>query len=101
MKTVRISTMAGDYIRSERTYLAKFSVQAAREFSRKLRSARELLTRHPEMGKVKPGSNGVRLLTMTPYLFEYEIHPDEILVLIVRHGRQDDRHDEDEDVYGG
>ncbi|OHV75640.1 hypothetical protein LCM4573_16000 [Rhizobium sp. LCM 4573] len=54
--------MAGDYIRSERTYLAKFNAQAAREFSRKLRSTRELLARHPEIGKVKPGSNGVRLL---------------------------------------
>lgn len=101
MKKVRVSAMAADYIRSERAYLAKFSARASRELSRKLRNAQSLLARHPEMGKVKPGSNGVRLLVIAPYLIEYEIDADGVLILIIKHGRQDDRHDEDEDVYHG
>ncbi|CDZ60846.1 type II toxin-antitoxin system RelE/ParE family toxin [Neorhizobium galegae] len=99
MKKVRISTMAADYIRSERTYLARFSTSAVQELSRKLRNAQALLAQYPEMGKVKPGTNGVRVLVIAPYLIEYEIDSDGVLILIVRHGRQDDRPDEDEDVY--
>lgn len=99
MKKVRISTMAADYIRSERTYLGRFSAPAARELNRKLRNARSLLSQHPEIGKVKPGSNGVRVLVIAPYLIEYEVDSEGVLILIVRHGRQDDRPDEDEDVY--
>lgn len=70
-----------------------------RELSRKLRNAQALLAQHPEMGKVKPGSNGVRILVIAPYLVEYEVDPEGVLILIVRHGRQDDRPDEDEDIY--
>lgn len=99
MKKVRVSGMAADYIRQERTYLSKFSAPAARELSRKLRNAQSLLARHPEMGKVKPGSNGVRILVIAPYLIEYELDSQGVLILIIRHGRQDDRQEEDEDVY--
>jgi plasmid stabilization system protein ParE len=99
MKKIRVSIMAADYIRQERTYLSKFSAPAARELSRKLRNAQSLLAQHPEMGKVKPGSNGVRILVVAPYAIEYEVDSDGILILIIKHGRQDDRHDEDEDVY--
>ncbi|MGK6315252.1 type II toxin-antitoxin system RelE/ParE family toxin [Neorhizobium sp. DT-125] len=99
MKKVRVSTMASDYIRQERTYLSKFSAPAAGELSRKLRNAQTLLARHPELGKVKPGSNGVRILVVAPYVIEYELDSDGVLILIIRHGRQDDRHDEDEDIY--
>ncbi|CDZ48336.1 type II toxin-antitoxin system RelE/ParE family toxin [Neorhizobium galegae] len=69
------------------------------ELNRKLRNARSLLSQHPEIGKVKPGSNGVRVLVIGPYLIEYEVDSDGVLILIVRHGRQDDRPDEDEDIY--
>jgi plasmid stabilization system protein ParE len=82
--------MAADYVRKERSYLAQYSVSAAEELGRKLRNARSLLQRHPEIGKVKPGSNGVRVMTIAPYVMEYEILPDEIMILIVRHGRQDE-----------
>ncbi|WP_105381913.1 type II toxin-antitoxin system RelE/ParE family toxin [Neorhizobium alkalisoli] len=99
MKKVRVSIMAADYIRQERIYLSKFSAPAARELSRKLRNAQSLLARRPEMGKVKPASNGVRILVVAPYVIEYEADSDGILILIIKHGRQDDRHDEDEDVY--
>ncbi|MFB9951351.1 type II toxin-antitoxin system RelE/ParE family toxin [Rhizobium puerariae] len=94
-----MSAMAAEYIRSERAYLAKFSIPAARELGRKLRNAQSLLQRHPEMGRVKPGSNGVRLMVVAPYLIEYEIDSEGVLILIIRHGRQDDRQEEDEDVY--
>ncbi|AXV14770.1 hypothetical protein CYG48_03060 [Neorhizobium sp. SOG26] len=99
MKKVRVSTMAADYIRSERGYLTKFSIAAARELSRKLRNAQMLLRRHPEAGKVKPGSGGVRVLIVPPYVIEYEVHPDEIMILVIRHGRQEERHEEDEDWF--
>jgi hypothetical protein len=39
MKKIRVSSMAADYIRSERGYLTKFSIQAAGELSRKLHNA--------------------------------------------------------------
>ena len=105
MRRIRISEMAAEYIRSERAYLANYSRTAAAEFARKLANARSLLQRHAEMGKVKPGSNGVRLLVIPPYILEYEATDSAIEILIVRHGRQDEaaenRLPEDEDPMEG
>jgi plasmid stabilization system protein ParE len=58
-----------------------------------------LLRQYLEMGKIKPGSGGARVLVVPPYVIEYEIHPDEVMILVIPHGRQEERHEEDEDRF--
>lgn len=88
MTKVRISTRAAEELRSERVYLSKFSKQAAEQFVLQMRAARRTLSEYPEAGVQIASSSEVRSLVTPPYVLEYEVQGSEIVVLLIRHGRQ-------------
>jgi len=88
MIRVRISTRAANYLRSEREYLSKFSEGAAAQFALHLRAARRTLSEYPEAGVQTTPSSEIRSLVFLQYVLEYERHGDEVVILLVRHGRQ-------------
>lgn len=87
---VRISNRVADYIEAERHYLRRFDRRAASALTKKMQNAIALLRRFPEAGYVLATMSGVRRFAMPPYLIDYTIVDETIVVLVVRHGRQDD-----------
>lgn len=85
-----VSPLARDYIRSEATYLRKRSPQAATHFRDDLARLRQNLLQFPRIGHETEELPlpGVRRVVMGTYLVDYEIRPDKIIVLKVRHGQQ-------------
>ncbi len=89
MTKVRISTRAAEYIRSERAYLSQFNRSAALELVRKLRKAMATLSGYPEAGTQLSPVSTIRRFVLSPYVMEYEIQADEIVILLIRHGKQE------------
>jgi plasmid stabilization system protein ParE len=100
MKKVRISTRAAEFIRSEKAYLARLNKRAATNVSRQLRQLSKTLSEFPGAGAPALAPGDVRRFVSPPYVIEYEVHPNELVVLRIYHGRQDrslliDREDAD------
>lgn len=89
MTKVRISTRAAAFIRSERAYLARFNKRAAAGVSRQLRQAAKTLSDYPNVGTPVMARGDVRRFVTPPYVLDYEIHPTELVILLIHHGRQD------------
>jgi plasmid stabilization system protein ParE len=89
MVKVRMAGPARAYLRKEASYLRQYSPQAADAFLRRMREAREHLTRFPLMGFEKSGLPvpGVRSLVVGTYNIDYEITGDDLLIVSIRPGQ--------------
>ncbi len=87
---VRLSPKASEYVRREAIYLKSGSPRAAQQFGEDLRRLRQGLARFPEMGRFNEELPvpGILRFVMGPYLVDYEILKDEILIFAIRHGRE-------------
>ena len=75
----------------ERDYLRRHSTTAFKRLSDRLRQAKRLLSEHPHAGPSKPlPVPGMRRLVIGDYVLDYEIRGDEVHILNMRHGRQQD-----------
>lgn len=88
MTKVRISTRAAEFIRTEKSYLARFNKRAAADISRQFRYVARTLSDYPKAGIPVMARGDVRRFVTPPYIIEYEIHPTEVVILLIRHGRQ-------------
>lgn len=99
MIKVRISTRAAVFIRTEKAYLARFNKRAAANVSSQFRQVARTLSDYPDVGTSVVARGDVRRFVTPPYIIEYEVHPNELVILVIRHGRQapdlekDDGHD--------
>ena len=87
---VRLSGSARAYLRAETAYLRQFSPRAAKAFVERIKEATSNLARFPALGR---GIGhlpipGMHRLVMGDYVIDYEPAEDEILILSIRHGRQ-------------
>ena len=88
MIKVRISTRASAFIRAERAYLKRFNKRAAAGISRQFREVQNILSDYPNVGTHVAARGDVRRFVTPPYIVEYEIHSTELVILMIRHGRQ-------------
>jgi plasmid stabilization system protein ParE len=88
---VIISAKVQDFLRHERSYLQRHSTTAWKRLSDRLRRTRKLLAEFPQLGAEKPlPIPGLRRLVMGDYVLDYEVRDDEVHMLNMRHGRQND-----------
>lgn len=89
-RKVILSSKARDYINTEAKYLRQRSRAGAEKFLALMRSARIDLVDFPRMGLGKAGlpHGDMRLYFAGPYILDYVISGDDVLVLSIRHGRQ-------------
>lgn len=90
MKSVRLSSSASAYIKSEAAYLRARSLPAARRFLDHLKLLKRNLTEFPHLGHVNEQALvlGVLRFAMGEYLIDYEIVGDTIYLLAIRHSAQ-------------
>ena len=88
MTKVRISTRAAGFIRAERTYLGRVNKRAAADVSRQLRHLQRTLSDYPNVGTPVIARGNVRRFVTPPYVVDYEVHPAEVVILMIWHGRQ-------------
>ena len=87
---VLLSPGARHYLVSEAQYLKARSPQAARQFTGHLKQLKEHLSQFPNMGRASDelSAPGVLRFVMGAYLVDYEVRPDFIVILAIRHGQQ-------------
>jgi plasmid stabilization system protein ParE len=91
-RKVTLSSQARAYVSTEARYLRQRSHSGAEKFLSLMRLARADLTDFPKMGLGKDGlpHGDLRLYFAGPYILDYPIRGDEVLVVSIRHGRQQD-----------
>lgn len=87
---VLLAPEARNYVSSEARYLKARSPQAARQFADSPKQLKEHLSQFPYIGRVSDEIPvpGVLCFVMGAYLVDYEIRPDIIVILGIRHGQQ-------------
>jgi plasmid stabilization system protein ParE len=101
MRKIVLSKEAGDYLRQERLYLARFNARTADTTIRLLWSAFRMLAGLPQAGSVVSHLPGRRNYVAGAYIITYRVEPDAILISHIRHGRQqapDLDRDDDRDI---
>jgi len=88
---VRFSERALAYLKAEQTYLGRFDKRAARATARQIRKAAEILAEYPQAGQAVAIIPGVRRYVSAPYIIDYTEADGAIVVLAIRHGRQNPR----------
>jgi plasmid stabilization system protein ParE len=58
-------------------------------FGQKLRQLTKTLSEFPGAGARTLAPGDVRRFVLPPYVIEYEVHPNELVILRIYHGRQD------------
>ena len=97
MRTVRITDSAAAYLRAERAYLARFDRRAALAMVARLRDAMRVLADYPQAGRPHLPMRGVYRYIAAPYVVDYAFSDTEIVILAIRHGRQDEPSPEPDD----
>ena len=87
---VHISGQARSYLRAEAAYLRRHSPAAAPAFLARMAEARKNLGRFSEMGFDSeslpvPGSHR---LVIGDYVLDYDIDDEGVVIIAIRHGRQ-------------
>lgn len=99
---VRFSERALAYLRSEQAYLRRFDRNAARAMARQIRRASEIIGEYPQAGQAVFMAPAVRRYVSVPYVLDYVEDNGAIIVIAIRHGRQNLRApDEDADSTDG
>lgn len=88
---VRFSDRALAYLKAEQTYLGRFDKRAAKATAMQIRKAAELLAEHPQAGQAVAIIPGVRRYVSAPYVIDYIQTGGVVVVLAIRHGRQNPR----------
>jgi plasmid stabilization system protein ParE len=90
MAKVLLSARARTYLLKEASYLRDRNPAAAAAFVARMRHARQMLSDFPDLGSGKKGlpHGDMRCLVVGEYLMDYQVNPDEIWILSIRHGRQ-------------
>jgi plasmid stabilization system protein ParE len=88
MRKIVLSKEAGDYLRHERLYVARFNPRASDNMVRQLWSAFRMLAGYPQAGAVVPHLPGRRSYVAGAYIINYRVEPNAILISHIRHGRQ-------------
>jgi plasmid stabilization system protein ParE len=76
------------------------SSAAGAAFLKGIQSARERLSKYPEIGFQPSPAKGSRRLVVGDYVIDYDVGPEAIDITAIRHGRQsdsDDQFDDDSD----
>jgi plasmid stabilization system protein ParE len=89
MIKLRISAPAMEFIRHERAHLKRVNQRAAEDLSRQIRRLSKTLSEFPGAGAPALAPGDVHRFVSPPYVAEYEIHPHELVILRIYHGRQD------------
>lgn len=89
MIPVRLSRDAANYARREAEYLRQRNPAAARNFSRAIKNARQLLQEFPKAGNLHHGLQivGGRTLVAGDHLLDYTFEGGVIEIIAIRHGR--------------
>ncbi|WP_160011377.1 type II toxin-antitoxin system RelE/ParE family toxin [Rhizobium sp. 18055] len=89
MKVI-LSPTAREYVKSEALYLKSKSSRAAQSFADDLKRLRQGLGRFSRMGRATEEMPvpGILRFVMGPYLVDYEIRPEAIIIFSIRHGRE-------------
>lgn len=88
---IRFSDRALAYLKAEQAYLGRFDKRAARATARQIRKAAEILANHPQAGQAVAVIPGLRRYVSAPYVIDYMEIGGAIVVLAIRHGRQNPR----------
>ena len=88
---IRFSERALAYLKAEQAYLGRFDKRAARATARQIRKVGEILAEHPQAGQAVAMIPGVRRYVSAPYVIDYIETGGAIVVLAIRHGRQNPR----------
>lgn len=90
MKAVRLSRDANTDLLEIWTYIAGENEAAAARMVRKLARMIDLLSDHPEMGRVRYEYNSkYRSIAVRPYVIFYRIYPDYLEITRILHGARD------------
>jgi len=87
---VRLSGAARAYILREARYLTDRSPAAGASFLRTMQSARQRLSKYPEIGFQPSPAKSSRRLIVGDYVIDYDAGQDGIDITAIRHGRQSD-----------
>jgi plasmid stabilization system protein ParE len=88
---VVISARVKTFLQAEKSYLRRHSTSAWKTLAARLRQTRKLLAEFPHAGAEKPiPMRGLRRFVMGDYILDYEVRSEEIHILNMRHGRQND-----------
>lgn len=84
------SPLAEDSVEAIRRGLAAYSARAASDFTDSIEKRVRQLELFPESGRAVPeyGLPLLRELVEAPYRIVYELFPDRLEIVIVRHGRE-------------
>lgn len=88
---VRFSERALAYLSAEQAYLGRFDKRAAKATARQIRKVAEVLGSHPRAGQVVSMVPGVRRYVSAPYVIDYIESGDAIVIVAIRHGRENPR----------
>ncbi|WP_428427986.1 type II toxin-antitoxin system RelE/ParE family toxin [Pararhizobium sp.] len=88
---VRFSERALAYLKAEQAYLGRFDKRAASATARQIRKVAEILAEHPQAGQAVAIIPGVRRYVSPPYVIDYTETGGAIVILAIRHGRQNPR----------
>ncbi len=101
---VRFALRALMFLRSEQSYIARFNKSAARDAIALIRKAADMLGAYPQAGAPVAALKNVRRYTATPYHLDYIVEADAVVIVAIRHGRQQDPEieiDDDDDFEAG
>lgn len=85
MRRIIWSDEAADGLESIQAYISQFNPVAAERTGQQIVSAAESLSEHPERGRKTRGR--IRELTsIHPYVIRYQVNPDAVIILRIRHG---------------
>ena len=87
MKRIVLSADAAGYLEREKAYLMKANPRAATTL-RRLQAAFRMLAAHPNAGSPVLPLAGRRRFVEAPYVIDYRVEADAILISAIRHGRQ-------------
>lgn len=87
---VRLSGSARAYLHAEAAYLRQYSPRAAKAFLERMADARTNLAKFPDLGRSIEGLPvpGMHRLVVGDYLLDYDVTSEDVVILSIRHGRQ-------------
>jgi toxin ParE1/3/4 len=72
-----------------RAYIGQFSPLAAQRMASRLKRAGDSLAKHPD--RTRSAAPGLRELTaIPPYILRYQVTPEAVVILRIRHAAQQD-----------
>jgi len=80
-------------------FISARSMIAATRIERRIATATAALATFPESGRPAPNDPGMRELVVTPYLVQFKVDRDRIIIASIRHGARDQEAPDSEQVH--